>query len=87
MPRYRRYRRFGKRSGGVAKAAQRGLTQLVTFAIVLYAFDLLLGVIMPMVNESTFFGTTITFINAMIPVVAILGAYVIIKGVLKNAAS
>jgi hypothetical protein len=58
-----------------------GLTGLV---LSLWVFDQVLDVVIPLVNDSTYFATTVTFVQDILPVVGIVAGYIMIRGALKR---
>lgn len=76
-----RFRRF--RGGG--NGASAALSQLVTLSILLYVFDQLLAVVLPLVNDSAIFGTAITLVQTLLPIVGLIAAYKIIKKQLQSS--
>jgi len=62
------------RGGAVFKA----LGRMVGLLLGLYVFDQILTAIWPVIQISTFFATTVTFANTMLPIMGILGLFEII---------
>lgn len=79
----RRFRRFHG-GGGSKNNATRALNQLVTLIILLYVFDQLLKVVVPLVNSSTFFATAVSLTQTLLPIVGLIAAYKIIKRQLES---
>lgn len=75
-----RYRRSG---GGLMMT--KALGRMVGLLLSLYVFDEVIDAIMPSVNTSTYFSTTVTFVTNLFPVIGILGAFEIIYGALRAA--
>ena len=75
--------KFRSSSGG--SNMTRALGQMIGLLLSLYVFDQVLQVIIPEVNSSTYFGTAVTFVENLFPVVGILGAFEIIYRALKGA--
>ncbi len=79
------YRR--RRGGGGSANSQvimgtlGGLTGLV---LSLWVFDQVLDVVIPLVNDSVYFADTITFVQAILPIVGIIAGYIMIKGAIKR---
>lgn len=65
-------------------AAITALGQMVGLILGLYVFDEILDVVLPLVNTSTYFGTAVVFMQNLLPVVGIIGAFGIIYNTLKK---
>lgn len=80
---YRRRRsRRGYRGGyrmSEGKKAMRVLGSFVSLSLGLWIYSEVLDVVIPLVNASTYFGSTIIFIIALIPILGIVAAYKIAK--------
>ena len=68
--------------GGSQNAGQKAMNVLGAFvglAFGLWIYSQVLDVVIPLVNTSTFFGSTITFIVALVPVLGVVAGYKIAK--------
>ena len=76
---YRRFRgkRWGHRSQGARAMAILGA--FVGLALGLWIYSQILDIVIPLVNTSTFFGSTVTFIVALVPVLGVVAGYKIAK--------
>ena len=74
-------------NGGVTAGGNmtRALGKMVGLLLSLYVFDEVIDAIMPSVNNSTYFGTAVTFVTNLFPVIGILGAFEIIYDALRRA--
>ncbi len=75
------YRRFRGRGRFISpsKRAMLILGSFVGLAFGLWIYSEVLNVVIPLVNTSTFFGSTITFIVTLVPVLGIVAGYKIAK--------
>lgn len=63
----------------------RALGKMVGLLLTLYVFDRVINAIWATVNTSVWFATAVSFINTMLPVMGILGAFEIVMEALKGA--
>ena len=77
---YRR-RRKGSSNSRVIMGTLSGLTGLV---LSLWVFDQVLDVVIPLVNDSTYFATTISFVEDLLPVVGIIAGYIMIRVAIRR---
>ena len=77
------YRRRYKKTGNsrIIMGTLSGLTGLV---LSLWVFDQVLDVVIPLVNDSTYFATAVSFVQDLLPVVGIIAGYIMIKGAIKR---
>lgn len=78
---YRRFRRY--RKGGNASAT-KGLTQLLALGLGLWGLDKIFTAILPTLQTSTYFADVISLMITLIPVFGIMGAYFIIRNMVKQ---
>lgn len=80
------YKRYSNRNGASAGGNMtRALGRMVGLLLSLYVFDEVISAIMPSVNSSAYFATTVTFVTNLFPVIGILGAFEIIYDALRRA--
>ena len=72
------------RGSNKASKVMGTLGQLVGLTIGLWIFDKILDVVIPLVNSSTWFADTVSFVQDMIPVVGIVVGYQMIKPLFKS---
>ena len=71
--------KFGQGSGAVMTA----IGSTVGLVLALYAYNEILDAVWGLVNNTTYFGTAVTFVSNLLPVIGILAAFEIIYRALK----
>lgn len=79
--RRRRYGGGGNSNSRVIMGTLSGLTGLV---LSLWVFDQVLDVVIPLVNDSTYFATTVSFVQDLLPVVGIIAGYIMIRAAIRR---
>jgi hypothetical protein len=72
-------RRYRGRRMNKGKRVMLTLGSLVGLTFGLWIFDKILDVVIPIVNDSTYFGDVVSFVQDMIPVVGIVAGYHMVK--------
>jgi hypothetical protein len=81
------YKRRSYRSGnanGNSAVIMGTLSALTGLVLALWVFDQVLDVVIPLVNDSTYFALTISFVEDILPVVGIIAGYTMIRGAIKK---
>lgn len=78
---------MAKYSKGIVKGntMTKALGRVVGLVLSLYVFDKVLSSIWGTVNTSVYFATAITFVENLLPVMGILGAFEIIYSALRSS--
>ncbi len=76
--------RKGGRSRSGNNIIMTALGGLVALVLSLWVFNEILDVVIPLVNDSTYFATAVSFVQSILPVVGIIAAFLLIRGALKK---
>ena len=79
---YRKRRSYG--GNGNSKVIMETLSGLTGLVLSLWVFDQVLDVVIPLVNTSTYFATTVSFVEDLLPVVGIIAGYIMIRGAIQK---
>jgi hypothetical protein len=79
---YRKRRSYG--GNGNSKVIMGTLSGLTGLVLSLWVFDQVLDVVIPLVNTSTYFATTVSFVEDLLPVVGIIAGYIMIRGAIQK---